>query len=63
MEQEAVEGTMEGGSDGRNDGLCKQSIREQSMKLASNGSGCSRRNMQAMDQDAVEGVVVEGAIC
>jgi hypothetical protein len=54
MDQEAVEGAMDGASDGRSDGLCKQSIREQSMKLASDGSGCSRRNMQAMDQGAFD---------
>jgi|APCry1669189034_1035192.scaffolds.fasta_scaffold873444_1 hypothetical protein len=54
MDQEAVEGAMDGASDGRSDSWYKRWITKQSMKLASDGSGSSRRNMQAMDQGAFD---------
>jgi hypothetical protein len=37
-ESEAMEGVIDGASDGRSDRWCKKSIREQSKDLASDGS-------------------------
>jgi hypothetical protein len=52
MDQRAVEGAMNGASGGRSDRWCK---RWKALHGVSNQSGSSRRILQAMDQDVVEG--------